>query len=141
MIAVAQKMEYVIEDSVTHYPTTIKWRDQTRRVKKTPEFIKSYIEDAKTSDKPSIVVNMLLECRDSKRFREDHAKMMYKASKQYDDWDFPDYVIGMVFTIIFKFPTKWGIPDWLVWESSINTYTREMSIGLRRDMSLGYERW
>ena len=141
MIAVAQKMEYVIEDSVTHYPTTIKWRDQTPRGGKTPEFIKAYIEDAKTSEKPGILVNMLLDCRESKRFREEHAKMMHKASLQYDPKDFPDYVIGMVFTIIFKFPTKWGIPDWLVWESSINTYTKEVSIGLRRDLALGYKKW
>ena len=142
MIAVAQKMEYVLEDSRTKLPTTHLWGSTyPNRTSKTPEFIKNYIEKINTTKNPSILIDMLMSLRKSENFRTSWSKLMVTASKQYDTWTLPKYAIGIKLTIIFKFPVKWGIPDWLVWESSYNTYTKQIEIGMRRDPNLDYRKW
>ena len=143
MTPVAQKMEYVLEDSTTGIPTTLLWKDNRypHAQTKTPEFIEDYIQDINTSETSSTIIDMLMQLRKSSNFRTLWGKLMVNAAKQYDDWSLPDYAIGIKLTIIFKFPQKWGIPDTVTWESSYNTYTEEIGIGVRNDPSLEYKQW
>tara|TARA_R100000152_G_C6721739_1_gene147650 strand:- start:89 stop:520 length:432 start_codon:yes stop_codon:yes gene_type:complete len=143
MKVVAYRMQYVMEDSVTEFPTTNLFRRQNypNATTEAPKFIEDYKKDVESGKKNTKLLELLINLRKDKNFRNGFMEMMVEASTHYKDWELPERAIGYKITILWKFPGAFNVPDQFVFMGTYNTYTEEAEMGIRKDDNLEYLNW